>query len=139
MLVWLKTSEWGYPALEAVHIAAIGLLFGALMLFELRVLGLGRALPLVPLARLALPLTLCGFAGAAGSGLLMFATQAGELIANRAFLLKLILIATAAGNAAAFHARGRLATPDGIAKVQVLVSIVLWLAVIACGRAIAYV
>ena len=45
------------------------------------------------LARLSLRVALTGFALAAASGLLMFATQPQELLANRAFTLKMLLLA----------------------------------------------
>ena len=68
----------------------------------------------------------------------MASSQAGELIANRAFLLKMLLLATAAGNALWFHGRGSLAKADNIARLQTLISTGLWLAIILCGRWIAY-
>jgi hypothetical protein len=71
----LAAHAWAYPALEVAHIVGIGLLLGNLVLVEARVWGFGPALPLPALARLALTLSLCGFALAAVSGLTMFATQ----------------------------------------------------------------
>jgi hypothetical protein len=68
----------------------------------------------------------------------MFASQPGELIANRAFVIKMGLVMAAGANAAAFHARGGAARLDGVARAQTLLSIGLWLAVIFCGRWIAY-
>lgn len=135
---WIATHPWAFPALEAVHIMGIGTLLGSLLVFELRVWGLAAALPLAPLARLALPLSVAGFLLAAVSGSLMFASQPGELIANRAFVLKMVLIAAAGANAAVFHARGGSAAVDRIGRLQTLLSIGLWLAVIVCGRWIAY-
>ncbi len=41
----LKGSLWAWPALEFVHLVGIALLFGSLVLFELRALGLGATLP----------------------------------------------------------------------------------------------
>jgi hypothetical protein len=137
-LAWIATHAWAYPLLEVVHIVGIALLLGSLVLFELRVWGLGAALPLQPLAKLALPVTLAGFALAAVSGSLMFASQPGDLIANRAFVVKLSLVLAAGLNAAAFHARGGLARLDRTARIQTLLSLGLWLAVIFCGRWIAY-
>ena len=134
----LAGHPWAYPALEAVHITGIGLLLGNLVLLELRVFGRGAALPVAALARLSLGLALVGFGIAAGSGLLMFLTQPQELIANRAFTLKMALLLAAGCNAALFHGRGSLQRLDGIARLQMLVSTVLWLAVIVCGRWIAY-
>lgn len=134
----LKTHAWAYPALEVVHIVGIALLLGNLVLLELRVFGLGAALPVKDLARLGLSLALCGFGLAAASGLLMFATQPAELLASRAFTLKMLLLMLAGCNAAWFHGRGSLARLDGLARVQMLVSTVIWLAVVVCGRWIAY-
>lgn len=136
---WLKGSLWAYPALEAVHIAGIALLFGSLVVFELRVLGAARALPVEALARLALPVSVGGFALAAGSGLMLFAADAFDLLANPAFRIKMVLLVLAGLNAAAFHACGGLRCDGPGRVVQVISSIVLWLAVIAAGRMIAYV
>lgn len=134
----IAQHPWAYPALEVVHIVGIALLLGNLVLLELRVWGLGPALPVEPLARLALGLSLTGFALIAASGLTMFAANPAELLANRAFVLKLGLVSLAGLNAAAFHARGGLARLDAFAKTQTVLSLGLWLAVIILGRWIAY-
>ncbi|AOG22280.1 hypothetical protein [Acidovorax sp. RAC01] len=137
-LAALKTHSWAYPALEVVHIAGIALVVGNLVLLELRVFGLGRMLPVKDLARLCLSLAVVGFALIATSGLVMFATQAAELLANRAFTLKMVLLMLAGSNAAWFHGRKSLDKLDGMASALMLVSTVLWLAMAASGRWIAY-
>ena len=134
----LRTHAFAYPALEVLHIVGIALLLGNLVLLELRVWGLGRALPVADLARLTLVLALGGFSLAAASGLVMFATQAGELLANRAFVIKMGLLMAAGTNAAVFHARGSLTKLDATARLQTGLSLLVWLAVITCGRWIAY-
>lgn len=138
MFASLKTHVWAYPALEVVHIVGIALLLGNLVLLELRVFGRGAALPIQDLARLSLSVALCGFALAAASGLLMFATQPAELLSNRVFTLKMLLLMLAGCNAAWFHGRGSLVRLDGLARAQMLASTVVWLAVVVCGRWIAY-
>jgi hypothetical protein len=137
-LIDLATHAWAYPALEIVHILGIALLLGNLVLVELRVWGLGAALPMQDLARLALTVSLCGFGLAAASGLLMFASQPAELLANGAFVRKMLILMLAGLNAAAFHARGGLARHDRTARAQTALSLGLWLGVIICGRWIAY-
>ena len=137
-LAALADHAWAYPALEVVHIVGIALLLGNLVLVELRVWGLGAAIALPALARLALAVSLSGFGLAAASGLLMFATQPGELLASRAFVLKMVLLVVAGTNAAVFHARGGLVRPDRFARAQTVLSLGLWLGVIICGRWIAY-
>ncbi|HYF44429.1 MAG TPA: hypothetical protein VEA35_18540 [Ramlibacter sp.] len=138
MFASLQSHPWAYPVLEIFHIAGIGLLLGNLVLLELRVFGRGAALPLAELARLSLALAGVGFSVAAATGLLMFASQPQELLANRAFTLKMLLLLAAGCNAAVFHLRGSLLRLDLTARLQMLLSTVIWLAVIACGRWIAY-
>ena len=138
MFAALKSHVWVYPALEVVHIVAIGLLLGNLVLLELRVFGMGAALPVKPLARLSLGLAATGFCLAAASGLLMFASQPEELLANRIFTLKMLILVVAACNAGLFHARDSLSKMDTLARVYMVISTALWLAVVACGRWIAY-
>lgn len=151
---WIGTHPWLYPALEVVHLIGVALLLGNLTLVELRLWGLGAgpratvaaraavaATPdTIPGAadRLALGLVLVGFMLAAASGLAMFASQPLELVGNRAFLLKMTLLMIAGTNAAAFHARGGLGRRDALARAQTLGSLLLWMAILACGRAIAY-
>ena len=138
MFAALKSHVWAYPALEVVHIVAIGLLLGNLILLELRVFGMGAALPVKPLARLSLGLAATGFFIAATSGLLMFASQPQELLANRIFTLKMLLLLAAACNAGLFHARDSLSKMDTLARVYMVISTLLWLSVVTCGRWIAY-
>ena len=138
MLGALQSHPWAYPALEALHIVGIALLLGNLVALELRVFGRLPTLPVAALARLSLGLAAGGFALAAATGLLMFAIQPAELLANRSFLWKMGLLAAAGCNAAWFHGRGSLSKLDATARVQMLVSTALWLAVVFCGRWIAY-
>ena len=138
MFTALQSHPWAYPVLEMIHIAGIGLLLGNLVLLELRVFGRGAALPVADLARLSLGVAATGFGMAAASGLLMFSTQPGELLANRAFTLKMLLLLVAGCNAAWFHSRGSLQRLDRTAKLLMLASTGVWLGVLACGRWIAY-
>jgi hypothetical protein len=75
----------------------------------------------------------------AASGLLMFAAHPAEMLANRACVITLILLALAGSNAASFHARGGLRRSDAVARAQTVLSLGLWLAAIIAGRWIAYV
>ena len=136
---WIASHPIAYPALEVLHIAGIALLLGSLVLLELRVWGLQAELPLRPLARLALGVTAVGFGLVLLSGLLMFAAQPAELLANRAFLIKLGLVQLAGLNAVWFHGRDSLGRCDGLARAQTALSTGIWLAAIICGRWIAYV
>lgn len=139
MFAGLSSHPWAYPALEAAHVVGIALLFGGLLVFELRMLGLARALPAPQLARITLVPALAGFALCAATGLTMFASQPGELLANTAFRTKLVLIGLAGANALWFHLRGGPKAAGALPRLQCLLSLGFWLAVIICGRWIAYV
>lgn len=134
----LRSTAWAYPALEALHIVGIALLIGNLVALEARVFGRAAVLPVQGLARLSLTIALSGFALAAASGSLMFATQPADLLANRAFQIKMALLLLAGCNALWFHGRRSLAKLDLLARVQMLSSTAIWLAVVFCGRWIAY-
>ncbi|WP_307719499.1 hypothetical protein [Massilia aurea] len=119
-------------------------LMGAAAMFDLRLLGFGRSLPVQALARHLLPWSWFGLLLIVPSGLLMFSTQP-ELLDNEVFLLKLALIVAAGVNALVFHAgpwRGAAGWPAGApawARLHAALSLLLWIAVIACGRLLAYV
>lgn len=138
-VVWLKTSDYAYPTLETVHIVGIALVFGTLWIVDLSILGRLRGLDVQLLARRVLPWTLAGFLIAALSGLTMFITAVGDLIANPAFVLKMALLFVAATNAGMLHARGPIDGSNRLTRIQAVLSVLIWLAVIACGRWIAYV
>jgi hypothetical protein len=155
LLVWLESSEfaaamrqwlWLYPIVEIVHITGIALLVGSIAMFDLRVLGLSRTLPLDRLARHLLPWSVAGFVIIALSGSMMFSAHATEFWSNPAFAVKMALIALAGLNVLWFH-RGALrdvtrSTAPGpapaAAKVSAGLSLLTWIGVISCGRLLAY-
>lgn len=134
----LLTHPWAYPLLEVLHIAGIGLLFGSLVVLDLRLWGAGAVLPLAALERLVLRVAWAGFGIVLVSGLTMFSTQPDELLHNPAFRLKLVLLALAGVNAAWFHRRGGGMRLDATSRRLATLSLGLWFGVIICGRWIAY-
>ena len=138
-IVWLRVHPYAYPTLETLHIVGLALVFGSLWVVDLAILGWLRGLDVRQLARRVLPWTLAGFLLAAASGLTMFATNVGDLIANPAFVLKMGLLFAAGTNAGVLHARGPIDAALGTTRLQAGLSILIWIAVIACGRWIAYV
>ena len=138
-VAWLKTNAFAYPSLEIVHILGIALVFGTIWIVDLRILGLVRAIEVNLLAKLLIPWTLTGFALAAITGLCMFATRVGDLISNPAFVIKMCLLFAAGANAAVLHRRGAIDAGNTNTRLQAVLSILIWVATIACGRFIAYV
>ena len=143
----MKSSTWLFPAVETFHILGFALLAGSIIILDLRVLGLNRALPLTLLARHILPWTLVGAGIAVMSGALLFAAQIDEMLANRLFILKMGLLTLAGCNAAWFHSvpwmtitewERDASAPTG-ARISAALSILIWVCIIFCGRFIAYV
>jgi hypothetical protein len=141
--VWLRSAPLVYPALESLHLIAIATTFGTLLIIDLRLLNVAwfglRQINTNTLARAALPWTLIGFVFAAITGSLMFLSRANDFISNGAFLIKMLLLFTAATNAGILHSRGKLDARNFITRCQAAVSLAIWVAVIVCGRWIAYV
>ena len=136
----MRQWMWLYPAVETVHIVGIGLLFGSIAVLDLRLIGFSRGISVKTLASHVLPWTAASFLLIIPSGLMMFTAHAGDFISSPVFLTKMCLILAGGLNAALFHAGGRLRHGgDALAKAQGLLSLGIWIAVIICGRWIAYV
>lgn len=136
--VALRGSAWAYPVLECIHLLGLAVVFGTLVVLDLRVLVHRRSLKIDALGRFVLPLTLAGFVVAFLSGLFMFITRATEFGYSLPFRVKLLLILLAGINAFVFHLRGGLLRRDAGAMAQAVVSLGLWACVVVAGRWIAY-
>lgn len=152
---WLEASAlaqamrgglWLYPVVETVHILGFVILVGAVAMFDLRVLGCARGLPVDALGRHLLPWAVASLALVVPAGLMLFSAHPQDFLGNRVFLFKLGLIALAGVNALLFHLgpyRTVAAWNSGVAapaaaRAHALASLALWIAVIGCGRFLAY-
>lgn len=143
----MRSNLWLYPIVEIVHILGFVVLVGGVALFDLRVLGFARTLPVKSLGRHLLPWSIASLGLVVPAGLMMFSADPQGLLDNQVFLLKLTLIALAGLNALLFHvgvyrnvAAWDVATPaPALARFQAMLSLLLWVAIISCGRLLAYV
>jgi hypothetical protein len=144
--VGIRQSLWLYPALEIIHILGIIMLVGAAFLFDLRLLGFSRNLPVTGLSRHLLPWSQRGLLLIVPSGVLLFITNAQALGVDPVFWTKVALIVLAALNVFVFHRtiydtfkrRGAVGELPGAAVLCGVISILVWIAVVACGRLLAY-
>ena len=134
----LRANSLAYPLLEFAHLLGLAATFGSVLVVDLRLLGMMRRLDPRALASAVLPWTIAAFALAAASGSAMFAMRAAEMVDNTAFVAKVALLFAAGTNAALLHARGALDPASAATRLQAGLSIVAWMAVIFCGRWIAY-
>jgi hypothetical protein len=144
---WMRSSLKAMPFIEAIHVLAVAVVFGSILIVDLRLLGfpnVKRAYTRV--SGELLRLTWTGFAIAVVSGALMVAPNAITYYNNTAFRLKMVALLAAGINMAIFQ----LVTERGVsawdkdraapaaAKLAGLLSILLWIAVIALGRWIGF-
>ena len=142
----MREELWLYPSVEIVHIVGFAILVGAVVMFDLRVLGLSRGISVRALSRHLLPWSLAALVLIVPSGLAMFSAHASDFLNNRAFQLKMALLVTAGMNAAYFHTGPYQSVKDWdvdaraplAARISVALSILIWLSIIACGRLLAY-
>ncbi len=144
--VAMRDWTWLYPIVEIAHIIGFVVLVGAAFLFDLRLLGVSRGLPVIHLARHLLRWSRVSIFVVVPTGFLMFMTNAPKMAENPVFRIKLILIVLAGINALVFrfwtsssveHWNVNESSPLA-AKLSAVFSLVTWSAVISCGRLIAF-
>ncbi len=143
----IRENDLLFPLVESVHVAAICLVVGSILAVDLRLLGFASSnWPVSRVTRGILPLTWGAFVVAITSGGLLFISNATKYLGNGFFVAKMFLIGAAGLNMVIFHMIGaknlprwendaRLPLP---ARLAGGVSILLWIAVVACGRWIGF-
>jgi len=153
---WLQETAWAtafrestlmFPFVEGLHILALSLSVGIVMILDLRLLGLAfRAQPVSRIMRLIAPWMLVGFAIVFITGLILFCAQAESVSKNVLFLFKMSFLGLAGLNALYYQVRLfpkmhewdlAPAVPRAARAVAVL-SLLLWFLIIALGRTMAY-
>ena len=141
---WLRESPsvWAYPTILTLHTLGLGVLVGANWMVDLRVLGVGRGLPLSLLSR-AFPIMWAGFWLNAISGVLLFVADPAKATTT-IFMWKLAIIAVGVAFVLLLKRKvyGRGVEMDRASlgvKTVAAVSLMLWIAAIATGRWMAYV
>jgi hypothetical protein len=156
-MTWLETSAlghfmresgpWTYALVNLAHILGIASLFGAILIVDLRLLGVWRRIPLAALADTAAPVAAFGLALALISGTGLLATKATEYVGNPFIYIKFPAIALGIANALAvrrsegWRARAsRELSPVETRRLAWMgaLSLASWLTAIAAGRLIAY-
>lgn len=137
----LRFSRWGYAGVNAAHILGIALLVGSIIPMDLRLLGAWPHIPRSQLARVLVPVAICGLCIAICTGLLLFSVRASEYASLMVFWVKMALVIMGAGSAITLHAMHGWWLADGpqahFARAGAL-SILCWLGALTAGRLIAF-
>ncbi len=138
---------WTYALVNLSHILGVASLFGSVLVLDLRLLGVGRRLPLAAVVDATVPVAAVGFAVAACSGAGLLATKTTEYVGNPFLAVKFPAIALGLLNAiairrsAAWQARGSRelsAAERRRLAVMGAISLACWVTALAAGRLIAY-
>ena len=145
--VMMRDSIWAEPIVETIHVLTLTVFLGFVLLLDLRLLDLAMRRRRVSDLFVQLnPGLFGGFAVMVVTGLLLFSGDPVAFYSTLFFKLKMIMLVLAGLNVLAFDFTvGRrlpewdLAprTPWG-AKAAGIVSLVLWISIVAAGRGIAY-
>ena len=143
----IRDSLYLFPLIESAHVLGLTLVFGTILIIDLRLLGLASARrPFSALAADVLTWTWAAFAVTITTGALMFVTNASGYAANAYFRAKMTLLLVAGVNMLVFELTARRSlhqwdsrpSAPRAGKVVAALSLAVWIAVIVLGRWIGF-
>lgn len=136
---FMRSAKWPYPSVEVLHIAGLILVFGSMLILNLRIFG--RILRQEPVPQVAAGLSAITFTGIAAqfiTGPVLFMTSAMKFAESTPFKLKLLFLAVALTYHFGAHRRFALdpETPAQTLRVSATASMLSWISVVLVGFAI---
>lgn len=138
----IRESAWLFPAVEAVHLLALAVLGGTILVVDFRLCGLGlRRQPVAEIAHDVQSWMVGSLTTMLVSGALLFSSEALKCYENGAFWMKMIslllaVLFTFTVRRNATRAGSHLTPAWG--RVVAAISLTLWLGVGVGGRAIGF-
>ncbi len=142
-----ESGVWTYACVNLVHILGVASLFGAVLVIDLRLLGLWRRVSLAAMSEPAVPVAATGFLIAVLSGVCLLATKATEYVDNPFLYIKFPAIGLGLVNVAVLNSfpawkERKLREPSSRERTKLAwmggISLVCWLTAISAGRMIGY-
>ena len=143
----IRENELLFPWVEAIHVFAVTLVIGSIALVDLRLIGI-RAInrSISNITQELLPITWFAFLIAAITGAILFTSNALSYSQNTYFISKIILLALAGINMMCFQfiigknidRWNHYQQLPTAARISGLISLVLWVSIIVCGRWIGF-
>jgi uncharacterized protein DUF6644 len=142
----ISRSIWVFPAIEMVHMFGIVALVGATSILDMRLMGIFlREEPVTEMVHSTLKWAWIGAMTMIVTGVVMFASEATKLYTSSPFRLKMFLMVFAAINAIVFHtfayrgvSKWEVGGTPFPAKLAGACSLLLWFAIVAAGRWVAF-
>jgi hypothetical protein len=156
-MAWLQSSAlghamresgvWTYGLVNLVHILGVASLFGAILVLDLRLLGLWRKVALAAISEPVVPVATMGFVIAVISGVCLLATKATDYVSNPflyikfpAIFLGLLNVIVLSFSSAWKEHKVRELSQREQSRLAVFggISLICWITAITAGRMIAY-
>ena len=139
----IRSSQWLFPVIESVHLLALVLIAGAVLVVDMRLLGLGlRRQPVAQLARDAQPWLIGSLMVMLATGILLFLSEATKCYYSLAFSVKMTSLLLAI--IFTFTVRRKVALADEgrvgplWSRLVAVISVALWSGVGIGGRWIGF-
>ena len=140
----VRDSLWLFPVIESVHLLALSLLGGAVLIVDFRLLGLGiTQRPVAMVERAAAPWLLTALVVLVATGVPLFLSEAIKCYFNTSFWVK--MIALAVGLIFTYTVRRSVARRDPseggselVCRLVGAASMAVWFTVAAAGRWIGF-
>jgi hypothetical protein len=136
---FMRSAKWPYPSVEVLHIAGLILVFGSMLILNLRIFGrILRQEPIPQVAAGLSPITFTGITAQFITGPILFMTSAMKFAESTPFKLKLLFLAVALTYHFGAHRRFALdqETPAQTLRVSATASMLSWISVVLAGFAI---
>lgn len=140
----IQNAFWVIPAFQSVHIMAIAVVMAGMAMLDLRLLGVAGRQPVADMARRFLPWTWRALVVLLVTGVVLIIGEPARELLSPAFQAKMVLLILAV--IVTLTIQRRIArdasfgeSQRGAATLLAVTSLVLWIAIIAAGRWIAYV
>ncbi len=141
----IKSASWVIPLLQSIHILTIGIVFISFLMIVLRVLGVMRTdEPVDAVWTRFAPWMWSGLVVMAATGITLVVGEPEREFGTVSFWLKMLLVAIGVTGTALYGRSLRSAAAGAStvfpvsAKAASVLMVILWIAVIFLGRAIAY-
>jgi hypothetical protein len=142
---FMRTSRWAWPICESLHFMGMSVLVGIVGLFDMRLMGFARAVPIPAFHRL-IPIGVTAFALNAVTGFCFLSGTPDQYLFNAAFRWKVTFFFIAGLNVLVFYTAtfrrlltlGPGDTPPLAARLAGAVSLCAWIGVMAAGRLLTF-
>ena len=151
--VWLKSTSlanlmhtpWAWPTAESLHFFGLSLLIGTVGLFDLRLMGFAKQVPLIALHRL-IPWGILGYCINIMTGISFFVAEPDQYLYNPSFQIKMMFMSLAGLNVVLFYlfmfrhvkTRGPGEQAPMPARIMGGASLVFWIGVMSAGRLLTF-